>query len=132
MRETKFRAWDKVLEKMLVVGVLDFDEWFLRTSISGGIVGERHSFKNEETDRFILIQYTGLLDKNGKEIYEGDILAMPNHQPCFVEYSEDCGAFQLKLKREWKGKMAVWTYAEDARIGVVIGNIYEHPKLLEA
>jgi len=53
MREIKFRAWDKILQKMYYPADLDYAE------------------------TAILMQYTGLKDKNGKEIYEGDIVKRP-------------------------------------------------------
>lgn len=60
-REIKFRAWDEVSEKML--------NWndFLDTNM-------KNTFIAPESTGLILMQYTGLHDKNGKEIYEGDIV----------------------------------------------------------
>lgn len=57
MREIKFRAWQKTHNKML------FD-W----------CGQLINAMKEPSERIILMQYTGLKDKNGKEIYEGDII----------------------------------------------------------
>ena len=128
MREIKFRAWDKTLERLLAVGVLDFDEWYLRTSISGGVVGDRHSFKGEETDRFILMQYTGLKDKHGKEIYEGDLLrtsTLRAMKPVDIEMTWADAGFEgrdIATRDEYLvayGNALQWE---------VIGNIYENPE----
>jgi len=61
MREIKFRAWDKEKKVMLFMSDGSFSNhriWWLET--------------NDCQDRYILMQFTGLKDKNGKEIYEGD------------------------------------------------------------
>jgi len=117
-REFKFRAWDTYVKpnKMVAPNNGDFIGW--------------HSPSNWR-DCYKIMQYTGLKDRNGKEIYEGDILF------CNSFYSHK----SLK-KREYK---AVVSYSsgmfspksiggtivlnfEDCEI---IGNIYENPELLE-
>lgn len=63
MREIKFRAWDK--NKM----------YFLE------LVGNNFMWINEQPEQGKLMQYTGLKDKNGKEIYFGDILQTSSNDP---------------------------------------------------
>ena len=72
-------------------------------------------------------EYTGLKDKNGKEIYEGDIL---KHDNCWLAtVGFDCGAFYWQAQC-YKLEAQDW---QDAtyRDFEVIGNIYENPELLE-
>jgi uncharacterized phage protein (TIGR01671 family) len=127
MREIKFRAWDKERKDMRQIKLMDWSEWWVSTGSTwerenGLEYGERNSFKNEETDRHILMQYTGLKDKNGKEIYEGDI----------VEWDE----------KEWGApnrEVVIWDYellssrrTDWKQFCEVIGNIYENPELLQS
>lgn len=71
MREIKFRIWDVENKEMLKVQELDFEPTFY-----GGRIAIRPYQYNDyfDTEDMILMQYTGLKDKNGKEIYEGDIV----------------------------------------------------------
>lgn len=74
-REIKFRIWDVENKEMLEVQELDFESTFY-----GGRIAVRPDKYNDyfDTEDMILMQYTGLHDKNGKEIYEGDIIRIKN------------------------------------------------------
>ena len=129
MREIKFRAWDKK-EKLLHTGI----DW-LDIGLDGKIYNMQISEGLEETERYILMQYTGLKDKNGKEIYEGDILfSKKSWYGCDMEYvvfwhnKEAC--FFLDNKKYMEFPMPLSVSNPDG-CGEVIGNIYENPELLE-
>ena len=68
-------------------------------------------------------QFTGLLDKNGKKVFEGDILSGRNNILHSVEFEN--GEFQLSTRT---GQKILIAYAEDMEI---IGNIYDNPELME-
>lgn len=70
MRELKFRAWSKSGKKMIYNIQNEFEE-----RIELGMDCFSDYLKNDD---FIVEQYTGLHDKNGKEIYDGDVVKMPD------------------------------------------------------
>lgn len=127
MREIKFRAWDKSNEEMLEVENLYFNDMTDKVEIRTRIYSDY--FNDEE---MILMQYTGLKDKNGKEIYDGDIVAEKGH---YVKSDR-----LLYQKIQWKESYSCWLRGEYQRLTPkniktyqieVIGNIYENPELLE-
>ena len=119
MRKIKFRAWFKPLKRMCIVKELTFQRNGNITTIT------KHS-GGTSPNSYELMQFTGLKDKNGKEIFEGDILKGRKGLNPIVEYSEERGMFIVnfqvgyvnfndELGEEWE----------------VIGNIYENPELLD-
>lgn len=122
MREIKFRAWNKIV-KQILYNVYPIDQEGTCNFGSGTII-------NCE-----VMQYTGLKDKNGKEIYEGDIVSIksqyetdePIDTKARVEFFD--GAFILDfhaMRLTW----AVLEYKNSNWLIEIIGNIYENPELL--
>ena len=127
MRDIKFRCWDTENKQMLKVQELDFEDTFY-----GGRLSIRTDQYNDyfDIEDMILMQYTGLKDKNGKEIYEGDIV-------------------KVFTSKKWRIGKIIYEYSgftidvtnnkelEYGRTGIieslieVIGNIYDNPELLE-
>ncbi len=127
MREIKFRAWDKEENIMLNVVRLDFMRYVdgRENKNCEGYFGDnqRRWFDRNNVE---LMQYTGLLDKNDKEIYEGDIVKVDGFQPENYEVVFNRGGFCLKFGEESNFYPDI-KYAEKSEI---IGNIYENPDLL--
>ena len=90
--------------------------------------------KTLKTKDFILLQCTGLHDKNGTLIYEGDILG-GIYENCYIHWCEKCRQFQLKTQdygcMACEGDIHWYEVVEDNNKLEVIGNIYENPELLE-
>lgn len=119
----KFRAWDKTDKEMYLVDEINFNRGEFE-SIGDGITFLRGADKVE------LMQSTGLHDKNGKEVFVGDIIKCTRGCPHEVYLEKEYGgtyvggmpAIYLKGIKEGYA----WTGAEE-----IIGNIYENPELLE-
>lgn len=120
MREIKFRAWDTVHNRMYYDGNLITGDVMVM-DISGGLQFSANDGTWREKD-FILMQYTGLRDKHGKEIYEGDILKMQyqEHAIGVVEYIDN--GFWIRGK---------CNYIPNEANREIIGDIYTTPELLK-
>jgi hypothetical protein len=139
MRDIKFRAWDKVSKKMLMIGLVDLDDMTVYSAKSGDF---RCSYQRktkcsknenfEDVKRLVFMQYTGIKDKNGKEIYEGDIFATDNNHNFTVIY-EDTRFIGVDGDRSGNGYVCCVDscYKNGSSSIEVIGNIYENPELLK-
>lgn len=121
MREIKFRAWD-----------LRNNKWFhqdLFIMTNAGFYPDFREFDDDQSlwdHEFDLMQYTGLTDKNGVEIYEGDIILRRYYSPMFKQNLE------TKMAIEWNERdTSFGLWKEKIQYVEVIGNIYENPELLE-
>ncbi len=130
-REIKFRAWKTQEKIMLWRGLFDMN-WYhtekndeLGAHCWGAISGGQKRFLE-------IMQFTGLKDKNGKEVYEGDILEFVENDESKtllqIDYDNDLCAFVAYKDNGWHfndGRYYEWNNCE------VIGNIYENSELIK-
>lgn len=151
MRPIKFRVWDKKYTIMLdpeafnrndiwIGGdgsVYEIEEW---SGYSGG-----GKIENNVSDQYILMQYTGLKDKEGGEIYEGDVVTLTKHDEEYVIQGN--GYLDVGIEKGWNMQGEVkflyncWFIDERDEKGCpldfegekalkIIGNIYQNKELI--
>lgn len=107
MREIKFRCWLPELSKM-----------------ETGFFGLRSDGKASFNTEAVLMQFLGLLDKNGKECYEGDVIKMASQRVGVIVFAN--GGFKYEIDGDVRP-----FYGAISRYCEIIGNIYENPNLLK-
>lgn len=136
MREIKFRAWVGKMEYDITTG--KFGTFFVNEGVKGDGLDERDSatltpFNTKIPNDTPVMQYTGLKDKNGKEIYEGDIVVLKN-KPSYFDAKHMEGKYEVGFNKEQLSfiglpyNILTWSGTESVE---VIGNIYENPELIK-
>lgn len=125
-REIKFRAWHKAYLEMADVDSIDFSERRAEFDHALNYDHQEGGVWSDFISEIVLMQYTGLTDKSGTEIYEGDILEDN-------EYPEDGISHAVVV---WDAEREGWNtdgWGERIESGAyeVIGNVWENPGLLE-
>ncbi len=122
-REIKFRAWNVRSKKMIDVNKIIWD-------VEGGV----YVLDDNPYSETILMQFTGLKDKNGKEIYEGDVMECIDLPDIFK------GTIVIEQPKLYQdGQTVYYGYQFYGSYGAIfksneweiIGNIYEHPELIK-
>lgn len=123
MRKFKFRAWDRYMKEYVHIQSFDASDGQISTvidtsGINGDIPGE-----------WDLELCTGLHDKDGNEVYEGDIMSMGDHETSTlcVEWDSEHAGFAFNEPRAYMG-----LHESTTSYYKIIGNIHENPELLEA
>lgn len=145
MRTIKFMAWDKK-DKRMVIDEQDFIP--IKVTNKGVLRLNPHYQDNfwqfVSEDRFEIMQFTGLTDKNGKEIYEGDIIEMDGGGPKVkgqIIFEDGCFCFKAPWVKEGNSYPELKYYTvfsslpndaifKDCIMVEKIGNVFETPELL--
>ena len=137
MRTIKFRAQDIASNKWLYGD--------LRHHKDDVCIFEQEGNKGEQVKRDTIGQYTGMHDKNGKEIYEGDIIYSEfsdgSHTRCLVGWNDEKTCFGIMHEYVYRFKLQGYDFPEfdsrllsvfrkDGKIFEVIGNIHDNPGLI--
>ena len=123
MKEIKFRAYDEESQKIYQITDINFSDY----SANGVCCGEWKEFSTNN-----LLQYTGLKDRNGVEIYSGDILKFKytssDYKKAYIEWNEEKASYDF-VDNETKLNYS-YNFRQINNIEV-IGNVYEHKHLVE-
>ena len=133
MREFKFRAWDTKKKKMINLAKANISMHPEDGSLFTDSIGRFDVTKN-----FELMQYTGLKDKNNKEVYEGDIVLFYGDYTTALKCGWHTGIVtwnQDLLRYDLVAKDKVWSIGDETDEfkykSEVLGNIYENPELIK-
>ena len=124
MREIKFRGLDVANSEWIYGSLVKV---YKNYHILEEGETQAHAYNRVEEDS--IGEYTGLKDKDGKEIYEGDILEFSKGGIMYVEWNDDFKMFVLVDPREKKASLNICIYATEHI--KVIGNIFENKELLK-
>lgn len=121
-RKIKFRIWDKTQKEMNYIDLCDLaegtDYWFDGETTMWDVIYDA----THEQERFIIQQYTGLKDKKGVEIYEGDLLRYSEDTSEIsgideVFYNEEYGTFEVAINRKRNDTEVLGFYLSRLGIG---------------
>lgn len=135
MRPIKFRAWDKHNKIMWPIKTLHFNQ---ETGVLEALgFSYRGAIFEPDEDKNVLMQFTGLHDKNGKEIWEGDVVRSyfdysdEDGQPCGEKHeTHEVVKFEKGIQGWPSFRAGVLNFGEFEI--EVVGNIYENPELLKS
>ncbi len=126
MREIKFRVWDADNKRMIILDGCKLYSSDNDVKLVMGYDFHDDMSDDEEITHYTLLQFTGLKDRLGKELYEGDIIEIEGTtaQVVFWERPPEFG-LKCRNEEEWYD----WKLTDDCDRMVIIGNIYEHPEI---
>jgi uncharacterized phage protein (TIGR01671 family) len=140
-REIKFRAWSEEAKR------INYEDTIEGSAVANPTWVLHNKLYKPFGNEFILMQYTNLKDKNGKEIYEGDIIRREFHFSMMQTHCSDCknkilddkfenhevvfdgGKFTTKQDLKYL-EYTVTGFFDDWNKSEIIGNVYENPELL--
>ena len=136
MRAIKFRCWDKVDKYMY--DVMTLDRYYKDENMHIRWIGRLHKYpasatiqasvSDDENKNFVLMQYTGLTDMEGQEIYEGDILEFEGVLYVCYWNNEEC---RFELVNNKVGDVEIFLNKELSQNVKVVGNVFENLDLLK-
>ena len=128
-REIKYKAWDKAKKVWKIVTGLHFFGGEKLTTISYD--SEEGEIMDVPVEEFEIVEYTGLKDKDGKDIYTGDVLKMDSWTPEHIQVKFIEGAFCLaNAGGHYIGEIHYTNHANIPQ-STVVGNVFENPNLLK-
>lgn len=128
MREIKFRAWHKAEKRFINLNGMSTE--FGTMTDKGQVYGitEQGVLREYDIDEIELMQYTDLKDKNGKEIFEGDIVKPFTDDINIAQIIYLAPKFVIATKKK-DGSYLLWNYLKDEI--EIIGNIHQDKNLLK-